>query len=120
MIKSHHCSYCPYKTTRMYNFKRHCRVVHNSIVETKHSGSRADCHVIFQCPNCQYVTKRVNDLKRHMKVMHNMKIKHPQNFISQISSENTNTQNLNKECHEESCEKRRPVVITSNGVEIFK
>ena len=120
MIKSHHCSYCPYKTTRMYNFKRHCRVVHNSIVETKHSGSRADCHVIFQCPNCQYVTKRVNDLGRHMKVMHNMKIKHPQNFISQISSENTNTQNLNKECHEESCEKRRPVVITSKGVEILK
>ena len=51
MIKSYHCSYCPYKTTRIYNFKRHCRVVHNSIVETEHSGSRADCHVTYQCPN---------------------------------------------------------------------
>ena len=120
MIKSYHCSYCPYKTTRIYNFKRHCRVVHNSIVETEHSGSRADCHVTYQCPNCQYMTKRVNDLKRHIKVMHNMKIKHPQNFISQISSENMKMQSLNKEFHGENCEKRRPVVITSKGVKILE
>ena len=41
-------------------------------------------------------TKRFYDLKRHNKVVHNTKVEHYQNLTSQIDSENTNIQNLNK------------------------
>ena len=52
--------------------------------------------------------------------MHNMKLKHPKNLTSQIDTENTNIQQSNKACHEENCEKRKPVVITSKGVSILE
>ena len=96
MIKSYSCAYCPFKSTRIYNFKRHCRAVHKTVVEDKQSQLGQERHVTYQCPDCQYMTKRVNDLKRHLKVMHNMKIKHPQNLTSQIDTANTNIQNQNK------------------------
>ena len=107
MINSYSCSYCPYKTTRIYNFKRHCRVVHKTIVEDQLAQER---HVTYQCPNCQYRTKRVNDLKSHIKLMHNINIKHPQNHMPQIGSNNSNTENFNRNCHKENCVKRKPVV----------
>ena len=117
MINSYSCSYCPYKTTRIYNFKRHCRVVHKTIVEDQQSQDR---HVTYQCPNCQYITKRVNDLKSHIKLMHNINIKHPQNHMPQIGSNNSNTENFNRNCHKENCVKRKPVVITSKGVSLLE
>ena len=46
------------------------------------------------------------------------KIKNTQNLTSQIDSENTNIQNLNKECYEEKCKKRKPVV--TKGVSILE
>ena len=120
MIKSYSCTYCPFKSTRIYNFKRHCRAVHKTVVEDQQSDTGQNRHVTYQCPDCQYMTKRVNDLKRHLKVMHNMKIKHPQNLTSQIDTENTNIQNQNKGCHKETCKKRKPVVITSKGASIIE
>ena len=98
MIKSYSCAYCPFKSTRIYNFKRHCRAVHNTVVEDQQSDTGQNRHVTYQCPDCQYMTKRVNDLKRHLKVMHNMKIKHPQNLTSQVDTENSNIQQSNKGC----------------------
>ena len=103
MIKSYSCAYCPFKSSRIYNFKRHCRAVHKTVVEDQQSQLGQERHVTYQCPDCQYMTKRVNDLKRHLKVMHNMKIKHPQKLTSQIDTENTNIQQSNKGCHEEIC-----------------
>ena len=94
MINSYSCSYCPYKTTRIYNFKRHCRVVHKTIVE-----DQLGQEWYVQCPNCQYITKRVNDLKSHIKVTHN--IKQPQNHMPQIGCDNTNIESFNKDCHKE-------------------
>ena len=120
MIKSYSCAYCPFKSTRIYNFKRHCRAVHKTVVEDQQSQLGQERHVTYQCPDCQYMTKRVNDLKRHLKVMHNMKLKHPKNLTSQIDTENTNIQQSNKACYEENCEKRKPVVITSKGVSILE
>ena len=96
MIKSYSCAYCPFKSTRIYNFKRHCRAVHKTVVEDQQSQLGQERHVTYQCPDCQYMTKRVNDLKRHLKVMHNMKIKHLQNLTSKIDTEDTNIQNQNK------------------------
>ena len=120
MIKTYFCAYCPFKSTRIYNFKRHCRAVHKTVVEDQQSQLGQERHVTYQCPDCQYMTKRVNDLKRHLKVMHNMKLKHPKNLTSQIDTENTNIQQSNEACHEENCEKRKPVVITSKGVSILE
>ena len=120
MIKSYSCAYCPFKSSRIYNFKRHCRAVHKTVVEDQQSQLGQERHVTYQCPDCQYMTKRVNDLKRHLKVMHNMKLKHPKNLTSQIDTENTNIQQSNEACHEENCEKRKPVVITSKGVSILE
>ena len=117
MINSYSCPYCPYKTTRIYNYKRHCRIVHKTIVEDPQSKLGQERHVTYQCPECQYMTKRVNELKRHLKVMHNIKSRNHKNHTFQINSGNTNTQN--KDCHEESCKKRKPVVITSKGVSIL-
>ena len=116
MIKSYSCAYCPFKSTRIYNFKRHCRAVHKTVVEDQHSDTGQERHVTYQCPNCQYRTKRVNDLKSHIKLMHNINIKHPQNHMPQIGSNNSNTENFNRNCHKENCVKRKPVVITSKGV----
>ena len=88
MIKSYSCAYCPFKSSRIYNFKQHCRAVHKTVVEDQQSQLGQERHVTYHCPDCQYMTKRVNDLKRHLKVMHNMKIKHPQNLTSQVDTEN--------------------------------
>ena len=120
MNKRYQCPHCHYMTTRSYNFKRHCKALHKTVVEDQQSQLGQERHVTYQCPDCQYMTKRVNDLKRHLKLMHNMKIKHPQNLTSQIDTENSNIQNQNKGCHEENCEKRKPVVITSKGVSILE
>ena len=118
MNKRYHCPHCHYMTTRSYNFKRHCQAVHKTFIEDHQSETGQERHVTFQCSNCQYKTKRFYDLKKHLKVMH--KIKNTQNLTSQIDSENTNEQNLNKECHEENCKKRKPVVKTSKGVSILE
>ena len=84
MINSYHCPYCPYMTTRMFNFKRHCRDVHKIVVKKDHDSEIGqERHVTYHCSNCQYMTKRFNDLVRHVKVMHNILIKHPQDKPSQ-------------------------------------
>ena len=84
MINSYHCPYCPYMTTRMFNFKRHCRAVHKTVVTKDHDSEIGqERHVTYHCPNCLYMTKRFNDLKRHVKVIHNILIKHPQDKPSQ-------------------------------------
>ena len=118
MNKKYHCPHCHYMTTRSYNFKRHCKAVHKTVVEDQQSETER--HVTFQCSDCQYKTKRFYDFKRHNKVVHNTIVEHYQNLTSQIDSENTNIQNLNKECYEENCKKRKPVVKTSKGVSILE
>ena len=102
MNKRYQCPHCHYMTTRLYNFKRHCKGVHKTVVEDQKSESGQERYVTFQCTDCQYKTKRFYDFKRHNKVVHNTKVEHYQNHTSQIDSENTNIQNLNKECHEEN------------------
>ena len=84
MIESYHCPYCPYMTTRMFNFKRHCRAAHKIVVSKDHDSEIGqERHVTYHCPNCQFMTNRFNDLKRHAKVIHNILIKHPQDQTRQ-------------------------------------
>ena len=84
MINSYRCPYCPYMTTRMFNFKRHCRDVHKIVVKKDHDSEIGqERHVTYDCPNCNFMTKRFNDLKRHVKVIHNILIKHLQDKPSQ-------------------------------------
>ena len=94
MNKRYHCPHCHYMTTRSYNFKRHCKAIHKTVVEDQQSVTER--HVTFQCSDCQYKTKRFYDFKRHNKVVHNTKVEHYQN-VSQIDSENTKIKNLNKD-----------------------
>ena len=102
MINSYRCPYCPYMTTRMFNFKRHCREVHKIVVKKDHDSEIGqERHVTYHCPNCNFMTKRFNDLKRHVKVIHNILIKHPQDLTSQLNSENLNIKSRINKCHEE-------------------
>ena len=102
MNKRYQCPHCHYMTTRLYNFKRHCKCVHKTVVEDQQSETGQERYVTFQCTDCQYKTKRFYDFKRHNKVVHSTIVEHYQNLTSQTDSENTNIQNLNKEWHEEN------------------
>ena len=97
MNKRYQCAHCHYMTTRLYNFKRHCKCVHKTVVENQQSETGQERYVTFQCTDCQYKTKRFYDFKRHNKVVHNTKVAHYQNVTSQIDSENTNIKYLNKD-----------------------
>ena len=97
MNKRYQCPHCHYMTTRSYNFKRHCKAMHRTVVEDKQSETGQERYVTFQCSHCQYKTKRFYDFKRHNKVVHNTKVAHYQNVTSQIDSENTNIKYLNKD-----------------------
>ena len=85
MNKKYHCPHCHYMTTRSYNFKRHCKAMHKTIVEDQQSETGQERYVTFQCTDCQYETKRFYDFKRHNKVVHNMIVDHRQDDLQRSS-----------------------------------
>ena len=113
MTKSYQCSFCTYITTRLYNFERHNKSMHNTNDDNQQTYSYKGHHVTFQCPYCQYATKRVYNFKRHCKGIHK-KIIDPY-YTNMESSENMHLQSLDNSCCEERKELRKPIVITSTG-----
>ena len=134
MIESYHCPYCPYMTTRMFNFKRHCRAAHKIVVSKDHDSE------IGQEQHTNILIKHPQDQTRQEEHQCGTRFKDASTQRDEIIQEKHPPLMKTIACHQlvsdeyeydqmpydatksrdKNCKKRKPIVINSKGVFILE